>query len=117
MTGEGIPAVWTTGKRPWEYALIPHDATQDNKTVFGLVERYRSDCDSRNRCVENLSDGFPGNPQVSTKKDCVFKRKECRPNTVPIIGTILLVSSENAFAGKSALLAAEVNEAQADHIQ
>lgn len=31
----------TTGEKPWEYALIPHDAIKDNMTIFGLVERYK----------------------------------------------------------------------------
>jgi type III restriction enzyme len=31
----------TTGEKPWEYALIPHDAIKDNMTIQGLSERYR----------------------------------------------------------------------------
>jgi type III restriction enzyme len=30
----------TTGEKPWEYALIPHDAIKDNMTIQGLSERY-----------------------------------------------------------------------------
>ncbi len=31
----------TTGGKPWEYALIPHDAAKDNMTIDGLLGRYR----------------------------------------------------------------------------
>ena len=31
----------STGEKPWEYALIPHDAIKDNMTIQGLTERYR----------------------------------------------------------------------------
>jgi type III restriction enzyme len=31
----------TTGGKPWQYALIPHDVITDNMTVKGLAERYR----------------------------------------------------------------------------
>ena len=31
----------TSGEKPWEYALIPHDAIQDNMTIAGLVAHFR----------------------------------------------------------------------------
>jgi type III restriction enzyme len=30
----------TTGEKPWQYALIPHNVISDNMTIKGLVERY-----------------------------------------------------------------------------
>jgi type III restriction enzyme len=34
------------GEKPWQYALIPHDAIADNMTIEGLVKRYRVDAAS-----------------------------------------------------------------------
>jgi len=31
----------TTGGKPWQYALIPHDVITENMTIKGLVDRYR----------------------------------------------------------------------------
>jgi type III restriction enzyme len=30
----------TTGEKPWQYALIPHNVISDNMTIKGLVDRY-----------------------------------------------------------------------------
>ncbi|MCA9935046.1 MAG: hypothetical protein KC415_14025, partial [Anaerolineales bacterium] len=31
------------GGKPWQYALIPHDAIAENMTLAGLAAQYRSE--------------------------------------------------------------------------